>query len=268
MIGDLPIVTRAQVAFRRIAEMSLQFSNPEPHLAVEEDGRAAPPMRSIELKGAAYAFPATEGAGPFVLGPVDLRIDRGECLFIVGDNGSGKTTLIKLLLGLYAPQDGTLLLNGEPVTERNRDDYRQLFTTIFADYFLFEDLPQAGGELPAEAASYLQQLELAHKVTVADGRFSTLDLSTGQRKRLALIQAWVERRPVLVFDEWAADQDPTFRRLFYTRLLPDLKRLGRTLIVISHDDRYFHAADRIVRLEEGRIVEGQVPAAGPVREIA
>jgi putative ATP-binding cassette transporter len=268
VIGDLPIVTRAQVAFRRIAEMSLQFSNPEPHLAVEEDGRAAPPMRSIELKGVAYAFPATEGAGPFVLGPVDLRIDRGECLFIVGDNGSGKTTLIKLLLGLYAPQDGTLLLNGEPVTERNRDDYRQLFTTIFADYFLFEDLPQAGGALPAEAASYLQQLELAHKVAVADGRFSTLDLSTGQRKRLALIQAWVERRPVLVFDEWAADQDPTFRRLFYTRLLPDLKRLGRTLIVISHDDRYFHAADRIVRLEEGRIVEGQVPAAGLVREIA
>ena len=268
VIGDLPIVTRAQVAFRRIAEMSLRFQSPEPHLAVEDDGRPARPMRSIELKGAAYAFPAAGGAGAFVLGPVDLRIERGECLFIVGDNGSGKTTLIKLLLGLYAPQEGSLLLDGKPVTELERDDYRQLFTTIFADYHLFEDLPQAGGALPAEAASYLERLELAHKVGIAEGRFSTLDLSTGQRKRLALIQAWVERRPVLVFDEWAADQDPTFRRLFYTSLLPDLKRLGRTLIVISHDDRYFHTADRIVRLEGGRLVEDRAPAPAMVREIA
>jgi len=211
-------------------------------------------MRAIELKGVGYAFPAAEGGEAFVLGPVDLRLDRGECVFIVGDNGSGKTTLIKVLLGLYAPQEGKVLLDGEPVTDATRDEYRQLFTTIFADYYLFGDLPQAGGELPAEATRYLQRLELAHKVGVRDGRFSTLDLSTGQRKRLALIQAWLERRPVLVFDEWAADQDPTFRQIFYTQLLPELKQLGRTLVVISHDDRYFHTADRVVRLERGRIV--------------
>lgn len=254
VIGDLPIVTRAQVAFARIADLSRQFESLEPHLAVGPGGSPAPGMRSIELKGIRYVFPAIDGK-PFVLGPVDLRLERGECVFVVGDNGSGKTTLIKLLLGLYAPQAGEILLDGAPVTEATRDDYRQLFTTIFADYHLFEDLPQVADELPPEAARYLQRLELAHKVSVQEGRFSTLDLSTGQRKRLALIQAWLERRPVLVFDEWAADQDPAFRQIFYTKLLPDLKSLGRTLVVISHDDRYFRTADRVVRLEHGRIVE-------------
>ena len=266
VVGDLPIVTKAQVAFARIARLSHQFSSPEPHLVLEADGRQAPTMRSIELRDVLYAFPATAESAPFVLGPIDLRIEAGETVFIVGDNGSGKTTLIKLLLGLYAPQDGTMLLDGRLVTAADRDDYRQLFTTIFADYFLFDDLPQAGSELQADAMPYLRQLELAHKVSIENGRFSTLDLSSGQRKRLALIQAWAERRPVLVFDEWAADQDPTFRRIFYTRLLADLKRLGRTILVISHDDRYFDVADRIVRLEGGRIVACDAPAPEPAKE--
>ncbi|MFZ1425172.1 MAG: cyclic peptide export ABC transporter [Geminicoccaceae bacterium] len=267
VVGDLPIVTRAQVAFSRIAQLAHQFSSPEPHLIVEADGRQTPSMRSIELRDVLYAFPGTAESAPFVLGPIDLRIVEGETVFIVGDNGSGKTTLIKLLLGLYAPQAGMVLLNGQPVTAINRDDYRQLFTTIFSDYFLFHDLPQAGGELQADAMPYLRQLELAHKVSIEGGRFSTLDLSGGQRKRLALIQAWAERRPVLVFDEWAADQDPTFRRIFYTRLLLDLKRLGRTIIVISHDDRYFDTADRVVRLEAGRIVECEAPTPELAQEI-
>jgi putative ATP-binding cassette transporter len=261
LVGDLPIVARAQVAFRRINELSARFSNPEAHLMLGDDGLPAPTMRSIELRDARYEFPPSEGRAPFTLGPIDLRIDLGEMTFIVGDNGSGKTTLIKLLLGLYAPQHGALLLNSEPVVAKTRDDYRQLFTTVFADYFLFEDLIQGSETIPEDATQYLQRLELAHKVGIADGRFSTVDLSTGQRKRLALLQAWVERRPILVFDEWAADQDPTFRQIFYTELLPDLKRLGKTIVVISHDDRYFHVADRIVRLAGGRIIDDRPASA-------
>ncbi|HDQ9227857.1 TPA: cyclic peptide transporter, partial [Pseudomonas aeruginosa] len=106
----------------------------------------------------------------------------------------------------------------------------------------------------------LKRLEIAHKVSVSDGSFTTTDLSTGQRKRLALVNAWIEKRPVLVFDEWAADQDPTFRRIFYTELLPELKRMGKTIIVISHDDRYFDSADQLLRLAGGRVVEELQPA--------
>ena len=260
LVGTLPIVSRAKIAFRRISELSDQFSSPEPHLLLSDTEQQKRSIQSIELRDVSYAFPPVEGADPFRLGPVNLQIKQGDIVFIVGENGCGKTTLIKLLLGLYAPQQGDVSLNGQAVTAHGRDEYRQLFTTIFADYYLFDDVVQGDSHLPQDAQKYLQRLEIAHKVSVRDGKFTTTDLSTGQRKRLALVNAWLEERPVLVFDEWAADQDPTFRRIFYTELLPDLKRLGKTIIVISHDDRYFDVADQLVRLEAGKVAIEQVPA--------
>ncbi|MDF3201289.1 MULTISPECIES: cyclic peptide export ABC transporter [unclassified Pseudomonas] len=260
LVGTLPIVSRAKIAFRRISELSDQFSSPEPHLLLSDTEQQKRSIQSIELRDVSYAFPPVEGADPFRLGPVNLQIKQGDIVFIVGENGCGKTTLIKLLLGLYAPQQGDVSLNGQAVTAQGRDEYRQLFTTIFADYYLFDDVVQGDSHLPQDAQKYLQRLEIAHKVSVRDGKFTTTDLSTGQRKRLALVNAWLEERPVLVFDEWAADQDPTFRRIFYTELLPDLKRLGKTIIVISHDDRYFDVADQLVRLEAGKVAIEQVPA--------
>lgn len=257
VVGALPGVGRAKVAFERIADLSVRFATPEPHMQADRPPADLQFDTSIELRNVRYAFDAPEGSDPFVLGPVDLQLRRGEMVFVVGDNGSGKTTLIKLLLGLYAPQQGEILLDGRPVTPESRDDYRQLFTTVFSDFYLFEDLAGDGGRqfLPATALPYLERLEIAHKVSVKDGAFSTVDLSTGQRKRLALVHAYLEGRPVLVFDEWAADQDPAFRHLFYTELLPELCAKGHLLIVISHDDRYFHVADRIIRMEGGRIAE-------------
>lgn len=265
--GALPGVGRAKVALQRIADLSARFETPEPHLHVERRTGEPRLTDAIELRGACYAFDVSEGSGGggFALGPIDLQLYRGELVFVVGDNGSGKTTLIKLLLGLYAPQAGEILLDGTAVTPETRDDYRQLFTTVFSDFYLFEDL-MASGEgdarsLPQAALPYLERLEIAHKVSVKDGAFTTTDLSTGQRKRLALVHAYMEGRPVLVFDEWAADQDPTFRHLFYTELLPELRTKGHLLVVISHDDRYFHLADRVVRMRAGRIEEDSAGAA-------
>ncbi|BAP43373.1 cyclic peptide transporter [Pseudomonas sp. StFLB209] len=260
LIGTLPIVSRAQVAFRRIAELSARFSSPEPHLLLQENESKPRALQSLEMRDVHYSFPAVDGSEPFRLGPVNLYIEQGEIVFIVGENGGGKTTLIKLLLGLYPPHKGDILLDGQPVVAQTRDDYRQLFTTVFADYYLFDELVQGGGDVPKEADRYLQRLEIGHRVTIRDGAFSTTDLSTGQRKRLALLSAWLEGRPVLVFDEWAADQDPTFRRIFYTELLPDLKRLGKTIIVISHDDRYFDIADQLLRMDAGRVRSEAAPA--------
>ncbi|KRR11254.1 cyclic peptide transporter [Bradyrhizobium jicamae] len=262
VIGILPSLGRAQVAMRRIADLSEQFSTPEQDLLVAPstapDGSRR--IEAIELRGVSYGFRAVPGSEPFVLGPIDLHVRRGDIVFIVGENGSGKTTLIKLLLGLYAPHGGTLLRDGRPVETATRDDYRQLFTTIFSDYYLFEDLLQGAGMVPDVAERYLKRLEVAHKVSVENGVFTTTDLSTGQRKRLALMNAWLEERPVLVFDEWAADQDPAFRHIFYTELLPDLKRMGKTIIVISHDDRYFGVADHLVRLRHGKVIAGEAVA--------
>ncbi|AZC32351.1 cyclic peptide export ABC transporter [Pseudomonas chlororaphis] len=261
LMGYLPLVGKAKIAFGRISELSERFSSPEPHLLIDDSEAPKPVVHSLELRGVSYSPPQVEGSEPFHLGPIDLSIKQGDIVFIVGENGCGKTTLIKLLLGLYQPQAGEIRLNGEAVAAPTRDDYRQLFTTVFADYYLFDELVQGGGQQSLDsAAQYLDRLEIAHKVSIKDGAFTTTDLSTGQRKRLALVNAWLEGRPVLVFDEWAADQDPAFRRIFYTELLPDLKRLGKTIIVISHDDRYFDIADQLVRLRAGQVVHEMQPA--------
>lgn len=259
IVGTMPRLGRARVAFERIADLSARFATPEPHLHLDSPPTTPRLEHSIALRGVRYAFDAPDGGNAFVLGPIELEIGRSEIVFVVGDNGSGKTTLIKLLLGLYAPNQGEILLDGKPVTAQTRDDYRQLFTTVFSDFYLFEDLVvgEEGRQqaLPEEALPYLERLEIAHKVSVKNGAFSTTDLSTGQRKRLALVHAYLEGRPVLVFDEWAADQDPSFRHLFYTELLPELRAKGHSLVVISHDDRYFHIADRVVVMKAGQIAE-------------
>lgn len=250
--GALPILDQARIAFRRIVVLSATLERAGPGLSLDAPVAGDARIGRIEMRDVRYGFPALDGAAPFTLGPIDLVFRAGEIVFIVGENGSGKTTLIKLLLGLYEPQEGTLLLDGCPVIPAGLDDYRQLFTTIFSDDYLFDELV---GGADDKAQPYLERLDLATKVSVRDGRFSTTDLSTGQRKRLALVHAYLERRPVIITDEWAADQDPEFRRTFYTELLTELRSHGRTLIVISHDDRYFHVADRVVRLANGRLVE-------------
>lgn len=271
LVGALPSFGRAQIALQRIAALSAQFSTPEPSLTSADNAHDTPShfeaFSSIELRNVRYRFAgslhdhdadnshdSSSSNGGFELGPLSLSIARGETLFIVGENGSGKTTLIKLLLGLYRPDAGTLCVDGVPVDDAQRDAYRQIFSAVFSDYHLFDTLSPGDDALGTQALAYLDRLQIAHKVTVKNGAFTTTDLSTGQRKRLALVHTWLEGRPVIVLDEWAADQDPTFRRIFYTEILPDLKRQGKTLIVISHDDRYFGMADRIVRIEDGKLV--------------
>ncbi|CEJ14975.1 ABC transporter ATP-binding protein YojI [bacterium YEK0313] len=262
IMNTLPVIGRAQVAFRRIADLSAHFASTEPDVGAGPAARPPARIESLRLDGVAYAFPGAKDAPGFQLGPVDLAFEAGRLTFVVGDNGSGKTTLIKLLLGLYAPQQGQVVVDGKAVTAESRDDYRQLFSAVLSDFHLFDEIATGSEADAGRLAAYLDRLELAGKVGVQDGRFSTTDLSTGQRKRLALLHAWAEDRPVIVFDEWAADQDPTFRQLFYDVLLPELKARGKVLIVVSHDERYFGTADHLVRLSRGRIADATASAHG------
>lgn len=159
-----------------------------------------------------------------------------------------------MLTGLYPPDSGVILLDDKEIDSSNLDQYRQLFSIVFSDFYLFDNLLGIEeSKQEVEAKRYLELLQLNHKVKLEDGKFSTTDLSQGQRKRLALLTAYLEDRPFYVFDEWAADQDPIFKEIFYTKLLPDLKERGKTVLVISHDDQYFHLAERIIKVDYGRI---------------
>src|SRR5262249_44489961 len=148
------------------------------------------------------------------------------------------------VVGLYAPTSGEVRLNGRPLIDSDRERYRQLFSVVFSDAYVFEHLlGMKNADIGSQISAYLDRLELAQEVRVEHGKLSTTELSRGQRKRLALLTAYLEDRPIYVFDEWAADQDPRFKALFYTQLLPELKARGKAVLVISHDDRYFHVAD-------------------------
>jgi putative ATP-binding cassette transporter len=195
----------------------------------------------------------------FVLGPINLKLHPQELVFIVGGNGSGKSSLAKLITGLYIPDTGEINLHDKLITDQNREWYRQHFSVVFSDFYLFEELlGLEDTNLDILAEKYLRQLQLDHKVTVKDGQFSTTALSQGQRKRLALLTAYLEDRPIYLFDEWAADQDPLFKDIFYNEILPKLRQQGKTILVISHDDRYFHLADRMIKLDYGKIEYDQV----------
>jgi len=224
------------------------------------------PWRSLELDGVTHSYRGERDGSSFTLGPLDLAFRPGELVFITGGNGSGKTTLAKLLTGLYTPERGVVRLDGRPVDPGGLERYNALFSTVFSDFYLFDSLLGLAREtVDAEARRSLKELQLDHKVTVEEGKLSTTSLSQGQRKRLALLTACLEDRPIYLFDEWAADQDPHFKEVFYHELLPRLRARGKTVFVISHDDRFYHVADRLIKLDYGRVVhdsraEGRVPA--------
>ncbi|HEV2988769.1 MAG TPA: cyclic peptide export ABC transporter [Candidatus Angelobacter sp.] len=252
VMNTFPILGRAHVAAEKVNALGLSLSAQSPEGA--DTARPNQSWNELKLSRVTHLYRQEETPDEFQLGPLDLVFHPGEIVFLIGGNGSGKTTLAKLLIGLYEPDSGAILLDGKTITLDNRDDYRQFFSVVFYDFFLFDRLYGLDHpELQSRSEEYLRQLQLAHKLRIENGKLSTIQLSQGQRKRLALLTAYLEDRPIYVFDEWASDQDPVFKQVFYREILADLKARGKTVIVISHDDRYYSAADRIIKLERGQI---------------
>ena len=250
LLLHIPRANLAKVSATRIEEITRAMTTMEK----ETDSFSPPRLQSIVLQDVLHRYYHEQTDELFTLGPIDLEFHPGEITFLVGGNGSGKTTLAKLLVGLYPPEEGRIILNGEVVGDSNRDSYRQIFSAVFSDFHLFDRLLETGrADLDDEGNRLLAKLHLQNKVKVRDGAFTTLALSQGQRKRLALVVAYLENRPFFIFDEWAADQDPVFKEVFYRELLPELRAMGKAVLVISHDDRYFHLGDRLIRMESGCI---------------
>lgn len=253
VLNQVPALERAFLAAQRIEELGVTLDSTVAESLSQAPGQSTS-WRRLELVNVTHTYRQENSSEEFQLGPINLKFEPGELIFLIGGNGSGKTTLIKLLMGLYEPESGEIRVDDRPVTFAARDDYRQRFAAVFFDFYLFDRLfGLEAADLDAESQKYLDLLQLSNKLEIKDGKLTTVDLSQGQRKRLALLNAYLEDRPIYVFDEWAADQDPQFKNTFYYELVPDLKARGKTVIVISHDDRYFDVADRVIKLESGKL---------------
>lgn len=265
MVGSVPSLIAGSVALAKVDSLQLA-----PYREGFGQDRASLPAdwSRLQLRGAGYRYAsAAPDERGFGVGPIDLSLDRGELLFVIGGNGSGKTTLMRLLSGLYRPQQGGIWLDDTPIDAGRNGALRAMFATVFSDFHLFNRVLGPDGDTldDARGQALLKRLELDHKVSVGEGVLSDTRLSQGQRKRLALLLAWAEQRPILLLDEWAADQDPAFRHFFYQHLLPELRAAGKTIIAVSHDDRYFHLADRVLKLDGGMLVDlDREPAFDPL----
>ena len=275
-VGAYPTLQTAQVALEKI--QSLELAEHQPSFATDT---VAQDWQSITLNNINYRYVGSSNSSHApdtavndnaqnsdnsnnnqnpsnnILKSVNLTLQRGDVVFLIGANGSGKSTLAKIITGIFTPTTGTVQVDGQRVNSENNADFRQLFSAIFSDQHLFKQLIGIQGNEPDAAlvSDWLHKLNLQEKVSVSDHKLSTDKLSQGQRKRLAMLIAVAEQKDILLLDEWAADQDPAFRRVFYQTLIPELKAMGKTLFIISHDDGYFEHADRLLLMKEGRLIE-------------
>jgi len=254
-IGSMTAASSAVANAQAACEVMLDLERRLERAAHGSGTAPAQPSDFAEVALRQVVYTHGENGSGFMVGPIDLTLRRGDVLFISGGNGSGKSTLLKLLTALYLPQQGQLLVDGRVVGGDQREACQNLYSTVFSDFHLFRRLFGLGEVGAEHVAEWLTTMEIEKKTGMHDGRFDTIKLSTGQRKRLALVVAALEDRPIYVFDEFAADQDPAFRRKFYDEILPALRARGKTVVAVTHDDRYFDRATRHLVMDEGRLTE-------------
>ncbi len=260
LVQSIPILLNANSAADRIAH--LEGALEAALVSVEpREITARKRFDKIEMQNIVFRYTDRFSDTVFKIGPIDFTLNSGDLVFITGGNGSGKSTFLRVLSGLYPPDSGEIYVDGVRINDNTRDDYRALISAIFFDYHLFQRLYGIDDPDPAELDNLFRKFKLEDKTSLTNGEFRTLDLSGGQRRRLALIVSMLEKRPIMLLDEWTAEQDPEYRRKFYDELLPEMLQAGATIIVITHDDRYLdelHLPARRIRMDEGRIVEQHI----------
>jgi len=250
LMNDINSLSYASISVNRISKFEEELTALAPkeesvqHLEIRQ-------AHKMSLKKLNFQYTDEQGDVTFGIGPIDLEVQAGEITFIIGGNGSGKSTLLKLMVGLYPTLSGQIFIDD---VEVNCGAQRELFACIFTDFHLFDRFYGIKDVDDEEVLRMIHLMKLEKKVKYENGGFNTLDLSTGQKKRLALITSLLEDKSIYFFDEWAADQSPEFRDFFYNTLLPDLKARNKMVICVTHDDNYYASADNIYKLYRGELV--------------
>jgi putative ATP-binding cassette transporter len=259
ILNTIPNLASARVSLQNMQQVLSKLSE-------EQDGDDINPLehwRTMRLAGVSYHYSTVDGR--IEIGPVDLELARGEITFLVGGNGSGKSSLCKLISLHYSPDAGEIYVGKTRVDPLSRNSCRQAIAAVMTDYYLFDRLlMDMNPETERLVQQLLIELGLAHVLSIEGGRFSRTALSDGQRKRLALLCALLEDRDLYVFDEWADNQDPSFKNIFYLQILPALRARNKAIVVVSHDDRYFNVADQLIVMEGGKCIRKErcVPRDG------
>ncbi|PCI41965.1 MAG: hypothetical protein COB46_01945 [Rhodospirillaceae bacterium] len=257
VVAAIPDFAKASTAMAQLSQLEQELEHVEDLIAPKSQTTQDPFTFRAELalNQLVYRHQGKDDEVVFQVGPVDAKVKKGEILFICGGNGSGKTSLIKALSSLYPPSSGELTLDGHEISKEERFHYRQLFSVVYSDFHLFDKLYGLRDIDHKRVNGLLDQLGLSSKTAFTGNAFTNLNLSHGQRKRLAIVVSLLEERPIYLFDEPAAELDPEFRKYFYETFLPELRDEGKTIVVITHDDRYFSCCDRILKMDSGLIVE-------------
>ena len=256
LISTLPYYEKVNLSVKNIfnLEKELDMKVNQNEIQPENENSCFSNFKKIVIQNLYFEYAKGHQRDSFSVGPFNMELQRGETVFIIGGNGSGKTTMLKALTMLYKANSGSIYVDDRLVDDSNFHDYRELYTAIFNDFHLFEKLYGIKNIQPEKVMELLKLMRIDGKTDFLDNGFTELNLSTGQKKRLALIVSFLEDKPVYIFDEWAADQDPQFKNYFYEELLEKLKAQGKTVIAVSHDDRYYGLADRIIKMDYGKIV--------------
>ncbi|NME69787.1 cyclic peptide export ABC transporter [Flammeovirga aprica] len=250
--NSIPVISKAFISWDKIKTLGVTFGDEKSNGIEKVKNRFCQNnFNTIELKKVSYEYPESN----FKIGPINLELQKGDTVFIYGENGSGKTTLMNTIIALSKLQKGELIRDQNLVNESNIEEYRSLFSVVFNDYFLFDQFYNIDKIVLEEAYYYLHLFEMSDKVSISSNGFSSTDLSTGQRKRLALIYAILVKKPIIVLDEWAADQDPYFRQKFYHDIVPLLNSKGFTIVAITHDDKYYHCCDKLFEMSNGKLLK-------------
>lgn len=262
----------AKVAFEKIDSLKLAPVDGWNDIDVAQPQLKLTSVNSLQLENLEYTYTreTDNQSETFHLGPISSEFKAGEVTLIIGGNGSGKSTLLKVLCGLYQKDAGVIRLDGKVQEDEHMQEvFRNHFSMISPDFCLFKDVINAQGDRceDEEANSFLEQLKLASVVSCIEGQLSKLELSQGQRKRVALMQAYLEDKPIVLLDEWAADQDPVFKEVFYNDIIASLKQQGKIVIVVTHDDKYFDIADRVLKLSEGKLETHEAFIPNTTREL-
>ncbi len=249
----IPTLVTAKIASKGIYNLKKDLSDDRFQTNIEKEEISKIEFEELIVSDLVFSYVVEKNNEDFAIGPLNFTIKRGEIIFIYGGNGSGKTTFINALLGISKSNSGTIRFNGTELSTTNYEEYRTLFSVVFSDFYLFEELYGFDNISESEVNDYLKMFELNEKVSFKNNSFSSINLSAGQRKRLALIISLIRSNPILVLDEWAADQDPSFRKKFYTQIIPELTSRGFSIIAITHDDTYYNVSDKLYKMEFGQL---------------